>query len=72
MDEMNIVSKFTNGLVSKAIRMVLKHKLGYDIDIQLNELKTKIVDGETHAHVDLDIKIDKEQLTKILKEVGLN
>ncbi len=72
MDEMNIISRFTRGIISKAIRMILKSKFGYDIDIQINEIKTKIIEGETNAHVDVDIKISKEQLTKIIKEVGLN
>ena len=37
MDEMRIVSKFTRGIISKAIKMVIRKKTGYNIDIQLNE-----------------------------------
>ena len=35
MDEMKIVSKFTTNMISKLVKMVLRKKLGYDIDIQL-------------------------------------
>lgn len=38
MDEMKISSKFTRMLLSKLAKGVLHKKLGYDIDIQLNEL----------------------------------
>ena len=33
MDEMKIVSKFTTNMISKLVKMVLRKKLGYDIDI---------------------------------------
>lgn len=44
MDEMKISSKFTRMLLSKLAKGVLHKKLGYDIDIQLNELNASISD----------------------------
>ena len=41
--------------------MVLRKKLGYDIDIQLNEIKTTITDGKTHVHLDVDAELEKER-----------
>ncbi|WP_336526937.1 hypothetical protein [Bacteroides acidifaciens] len=72
MDEMKIVSKFTTNMISKLVKMVLRKKLGYDIDIQLNEIKTTITDGKTHVHLDVDAELEKEELVKILKKIGLN
>ena len=72
MDEMKIVSKFTRGIISKALKMVIRKKTGYDIDIQLNEVTTTIVDGKTHLHVDVDAEIGKDELVNILKSIGLN
>lgn len=72
MDEMNIVSKFTTNIISKLAEMALRKKLGYNIGIQLNEVKTTIVDGKTHVHLDLDAELDKDEILKILKSVGLN
>ena len=71
MDEMKIVSKFTRGIISKALKMVHK-KTGYDINIQLNEVTTTIADGKTHLHVDVDAEIRKDELINILKSIGLN
>ena len=72
MDEMRIVSKFTRGIISKAIKMVICKKTGYNIDIQLNEAITTINDGKTHFHLDVDAELDKDELMSILKSIGLN
>jgi hypothetical protein len=72
MDEMKIVSKFTRGIISKALKMVIHKKTGYNVDIQLNEINTTITDGKTHLHVDVDAEIGKEELVNILKSISLN
>lgn len=72
MDEMKIVSKFTRGIASKILKTVIHKKTGYEVDIQLNEITTTISDGKTHLHVDIDAEINKDELMKILKSVGLN
>lgn len=72
MDEMRIVSKFMRGIISKAIKMVIRKKIGYNIDIRLNEAITTISDGKTHLHLDVDAELDKDELVSILKSIGLN
>lgn len=72
MDEMKIVSKFTRGIVSKLLEMLVHKKCGYDVDIQINEVTTTIKDGKTHLHLDVDAEIDKDELMTILKNIGLN
>ena len=71
MDEMKITSKFTTNMITKLIKMVLSKKLGYNVDIQLNAINATIVDGKTHVHLDVDVELDKDELTKILKNIGL-
>ncbi len=71
MDEMRIVSKFTTGMISKLLKLALRKKLGYDIDIRLNEVTAKVDNGKTHIHLDVDAELEKDELTKILKNVGL-
>lgn len=72
MDEMKIVSKFTRGMISKLLKMVIHKKSGYNVDIQLNEVIATVTDGKTHLHLDIDADLDKDELMKILKGIGLN
>ena len=69
---MRIVSKFTKGIISKALKMGVHKKTGYNVDIQLNEITTTINDGKTHLHLDVDAELEKDELIKILKSIGLN
>lgn len=68
---MKIVSKFTTGIVSKLAEVALRKKLGVDTDITLNEVQVTVVDGKTHIHLNLDAELGKEELTKILKHIGI-
>lgn len=72
MDEVRIVSKFTRNVISKLLKMTLHKKLGYNIDIQINEINATITDGKTHVHLDVDVELDKDELMNILKNIGLN
>lgn len=71
MDEMNIGSKFMRGIVEKLIKRTIKKKFGYDLDIQINGLNVKYIDGKAKLHLDVDAELDKNELTKILKQAGL-
>jgi len=71
MDEMRIESKFTTGIISKLIGMTVRKKLGYNVDIQLNEVRTTVIDGKTHVHLDVDAELSKEELNKLLKSIGI-
>lgn len=72
MDEMKIVSKFTREIVSKILKTVMHKKTGYEVDIQLNEITATISDKKTHLHLDVDAEINKDELMKILKSIGLS
>lgn len=71
MDEMKIGSKFTTSIVSKLVAMVIRKKLGYDVELKLNEVTATVVDGKTHVHLDVDAELEKDELVKILKNIGL-
>lgn len=70
MDEMRIESTFTTAIVSKLISALLSKKLGYKICVRLNSFNTSIGDEAT-VHLDADIAIDKTDIPKLLKELGL-
>ena len=71
MDEMKIGSKFTTGILSKLITMLIRKKFGYDVELKLNEVNVTVIDGKTHVHLDVDAELEKDELMKILKNIGL-
>lgn len=71
MDEMKIGSKFTTGIISKLVSMVIRKKFGYEVELKLNEVNATVINGKTHVHLDVDAELDKEELMKILTSIGL-
>ena len=71
MDEMKIGSKFTTGILSKLIALLIQKKFGYDVELKMNEINATIIDGKTHIHLDIDAELEKDELIKILKSIGL-
>lgn len=72
MDEMKLKlsTKFMRGMVSKLIAKAVYKKLGYKVDIQLNDINVEFIDGETSIHADVDLRLDKEEFTKLIKSTN--
>lgn len=68
MDELNIKMPWTTKLVSKIINRVLRKKLGCNINIDLNELRTTVIDNKLHVKVEFEFK--QEDLDKLLDSIG--
>lgn len=71
MDNMTITSKLMTKLVGKLLHRTIKKKLGYNVQIKLNELNATVIDGTAHVHLNIDAELPKEELNKIVAEVGL-
>lgn len=69
---MRIISEFMRNIVSKLAKKTIYKKFGYNMDVQFNNINVKIVEGEARIHLDLDTRIEKDELIKILKQIGLN
>lgn len=74
MDEMKLKlsTKFMKNMLSKIITKALYKKLGYKVNIQLNDINVEFIDGETNIHADVDLKLDKDEFTKIVKSTNLD
>ena len=72
LDEMRIASKWMTSLVSKIINLVLHKKLGYDINVKLNEVRAISNDEKLKVHLDVDCELTREELSKIIESMGLN
>ena len=72
MDIMKISSKFTTSLLSKIVEKTLSKKLGYKIDIQINDIEATIDNGKAHVHVNIDAEMNSNDFTKVIKNIGLD
>lgn len=71
MDEMklNLTSKFMKGIVTKIIAKMIKKQLGYDVDIELNDINFVAKDGKVHLHADIDAEVTNEQFGELVKDL---
>ena len=46
-------------------------KIGSKFTTNFNELKATFFDVKTHVHLDIDAYLEKDELSKILKTIGL-
>jgi hypothetical protein len=74
MDEMfiKLKTKFMKKIVSKLLTKVIQSKLGYKINIQINDLEAELNNGEITLNVNLEAKMDEHEFTKILKSEDLD
>lgn len=73
MDEMKLKlgSKFMRKMVSKFIAKQIFKKYGYRVDIQLDDLDVKFVDGDTNIKVNAELKIDSKEFKKIVSDIDI-
>lgn len=69
---MKIVSEFMTNMISKLVKKVIRKKSGYDIDLNLNNVRLTYNNGKAHIHLDVDAELTAEELIKVLKNAGLN
>lgn len=74
MDELKLKlsTKFMRNLVSKLISKAIYKKYGYKVNIQLNDLDIRVIDGETAINTNVEVKLDSGEFMKIIKSVGLD
>ena len=71
MDELKIASKIMTKIISKGIAMVIKKKLGYNVDIQVHEIRATVNDGKAHVYLNAEGDVDINEFKKFTKVIGL-
>ena len=74
MDEMNIKlhTRFMRNIVSKLISRAIYKKTGYKVNIQLNDLDVKFIDGETTINANVVAKLSGGEFVKLMKNYDLD
>lgn len=71
MDELKIASKIMTKIISKGITMAIKKKLGYNVDIQVHEIRATVNDGKAHVYLNAEGNVDINEFKKFTKVIGL-
>lgn len=71
MDEMKLKlsTKFMRGIVSKILSRMIYKKIGYKVNIQINELDINMIDGDTAVHANVELKCNSDEFKKIMKGI---
>ena len=71
MDEVkiNLSTKLMRGVVERLLAKILEKKLGYHIDIRLNELRIEMLEDSAHIRVGADAEMGKDELKKLIESV---
>lgn len=73
MDEMKLKlsTRFMRNIAAKLIARMVYKKTGYKIDIRLNELDVRVIDGDAYISTNVEAKLDSNEFMKIMKTIGL-
>ena len=69
MDELKLKlsTKFMRGIVANLVSKAIAKKVGYNIDILLNEIEVKNEGGKIHLHINADAEVENSEFVKMLK-----
>lgn len=73
MDELKLrlSTKFMRGLITKLISKMIYKKFGYKIDIELNAIDMETENGTTHFRLDVEAKVNNDELRRIVQDMDL-
>lgn len=74
MDELKVKlsTRFMRNIVSKLLSKLIYKKFGYKIDIRINELDIRMIDGDTNVSTHVELKLNNKEFNKIVHDVGLD
>lgn len=70
--KLKLSTKFMKKIVANLISKTLTKKLGYNIDILVDEIEVKNEDGKIKIHMNVDAEVDNGEFIRILKSIGLD
>lgn len=73
MDELKLKlsTRFMRNMVAKLIARAIRKKYGYKVNIQLNDLDIRVIDGNTKVSTNVEVSFNNEEFMKIMNDIGL-
>ena len=71
MDEMRLKlsTNFIRKMVSKMISKAIYKKLGYKVDIRLQDLDVWVIDGDTNIKLNVEASLKSDEFNKLIKSI---
>lgn len=70
--KLKLSTKFMRGVIANLISKTLFKKLGYDVDILLNEIEVRNENGKIQFHINADAEVSSDEFVRILKSIGMD
>lgn len=67
---LKLSTKFMKGTVAKMLSKMIHKKLGYKIDIMLNDVRIDNVDGDVKIHINVDGTMNETEFNKLMKNLS--
>jgi hypothetical protein len=64
---LKISSKFMKGVLNLCLGKMIQKKIGYKIDIQINDLDIRINEGKVHLKASIDGETTTDELERFVK-----
>ena len=69
MEDMKLQpGRFMKGIITKIVKMLIRKKLGYDMDIQINTVNVVTDEGKVRIRIDVEAETSTEEFVKIINE----
>ena len=66
---LKLSTKFMKRTVSKILSKIIYKKLGYKINIQLNDIKIDNVDDDVKIHINVDGEMNKTEFNRLIEDL---
>lgn len=69
--KLNLCPGFMRKLVTKVISKLVCEKLGYKVNVELNQLGVTNTNGKVCLHLDVNADMDNAEFEKMIRDIGL-
>lgn len=71
MDELKLKlsTKFMRNLLAGYISRVLRKKLGYEVEVDIEEVSIETVDGKVKLHLNVGAEVNNDEFMRIVKRL---
>lgn len=69
--KLKLSTKFMRGIIANLVSKAIAKKVGYNIDILLNEIEVKSEGGKIHLHIDADADVENSEFVRMLRSIGM-